>query len=155
MRRFEFVAGYYEWGLFANGELIHSFEDFSENITDNMNAKDIGVFVEDLIYMWQEDCQVNGGYCPIDEKEIPSIKTVMQNEICYHFGIERFISAKDLLKHLEELENNERKTQAEINEPFENIDDGNAWYYSDGYIDAILTIKDLIRGNNNESKRQS
>lgn len=51
-----------------------------------------------------------------------------------------------LLQYLEDLESNAIKQQDEIAEPFNNLDEQNAWYYSDGYIDAIRSVKDFIKG---------
>lgn len=50
------------------------------------------------------------------------------------------------LEYLTRLEMNAIKQQEEINEPFNNLDEQNAWYYTDGYLDALITIKDYIKG---------
>lgn len=88
MRNIEFCAGYYEWAVFVDGELIHAFHDISELITDDMTAETVAVLVDDLIWTWQEDCRENGGYCPIDTEEERELANAMKTAICNHYGIE-------------------------------------------------------------------
>lgn len=52
-----------------------------------------------------------------------------------------------VLEHLTRLEMNAIKQQEEINEPFNSLDEQNAWYYTDGYLDALKTIKDYVKGD--------
>jgi hypothetical protein len=88
MRNIEFCAGYYEWAVFVDGELIHAFHDISELITDDMTAETVAELVDDLIWEWQEDCREHGGYCPIDEEETNELANAMKTAICNNYGIE-------------------------------------------------------------------
>jgi hypothetical protein len=53
----------------------------------------------------------------------------------------------NLLEYLTRLEMNAIKGQEEIKEPFNSLDEQNAWYYTDGYLDALKTIKDYVKGD--------
>ena len=88
MRNIEFCAGYYEWQVFADGELLHAFDDFSESITEDMTEQDVMELVDDLLWNWQEDCRENGGYCPIDTEEERELANAMKTAICNHYCIE-------------------------------------------------------------------
>lgn len=87
MRNIEFCAGYYEWQVIVNGELIYAFDDFSESITDDMTEYDVIELVGDLLWNWQEECRENGGYCPIDTEEERELANAMKTAICSHYGI--------------------------------------------------------------------
>lgn len=88
MRKIEFCAGYYEWQVFADGELLHAFNDFSESITEDMTEQDVIELVGDLLWNWQEDCREHGGYCPVDEEETKELANAIKKAICNHYGIE-------------------------------------------------------------------
>lgn len=51
-----------------------------------------------------------------------------------------------VLEYLTSLEMNAIKQQEKTNEPFNILGKLNAWYYADGYLDALRTIKDYIKG---------
>lgn len=97
MKKIEFVAGYYEWQVIVDGKVIHAFDDFSEDIKDDMTESDVDSLVDDLIYGWQmsfeNDCdsldnEKNCPVAPIWETDETELRTVIKEAICNHYGIE-------------------------------------------------------------------
>lgn len=95
-KKIEFIPGYHEWQVIVDGNLIHAFDDFSEDIKENMTAEQVEALVDDLIYGWQmsfendldslgedEECPVT----PIWETDGTELRKVMKEAICSYYGI--------------------------------------------------------------------
>lgn len=98
MRNIEFIAGYHEWTVIVDGVVIHAFDDFSEDIKDDMTEADVDCLVDDLIYGWQmsfeNDCDSldDGEECPVTpiwETNMLDLRFVMLTAICEHYGIKQ------------------------------------------------------------------
>ena len=96
MKMIEFVAGYHEWQVIVDDVVIHAFDDFSDEIKEDMTEADIDSLVDDLIYGWQmsfeNDCDSldEGESCPITpiwETHGTELRNAMENAICEHYGI--------------------------------------------------------------------
>lgn len=88
MRKIDFMPGYYEWNVIVDGEVIHAFNDFTENITDDMATEDIYGLIDDLIWNWREDCLENEYYFPLTEQETVVLIGIMKTKICQNYGID-------------------------------------------------------------------
>ena len=115
-KKIEFIAGYHEWQVIVDGNHIHSFDDFSDEIKENMTAEQVDDLVDDLIYGWQmsfeNDCDSldEGEECPITpiwETHGAELRQVMFNAICEHYGIEceLFEQQKKLLRNIADAAN--------------------------------------------------
>lgn len=96
MKKIEFIPTYYEWQVIVDGAHIHSFDDFSDRITDDMTAEQVDSLVDDLVYGWQMsfendlDSLDEGEECPITpiwETHGTELRQVMFNAICKHYGV--------------------------------------------------------------------
>ena len=95
-KKIEFIPGYHEWQVIVDGNHLHTFDDFSEDIKKNMTDEQVDALVDDLIYSWQmsfeNDCDSldEGEECPVTpiwETHGTELRQVMFNAICKHYGV--------------------------------------------------------------------
>ena len=87
MNDIRFRAGYYEWNVFIGENWIYSFNDVSEDITEDMHIQELGYLVDDLINHMQEELEDEGKE-QLEEKYILELKRQMIEMWSYHYDIE-------------------------------------------------------------------
>lgn len=95
MKKIEFVAGNHEWSIVVDGEIIHTFDDFSDDLQgDNITAEQIADLVDDLIYSWQQSFENDLGslddpptVTPIWETDGFELKLVMFTALCERYNV--------------------------------------------------------------------
>lgn len=96
MKKIEFVADSGEWSIVVDGETIHIFDDFSDDLQgDNITAEQIADLVDDLIYSWQQSFENDldsldddfPTVTPIWETDGVELKLVMFTALCKHYNV--------------------------------------------------------------------
>ena len=86
MREIEFKAGYYEWNVIVDGNVITSFDNLDENIIHN--KEDLLALVDDLIWCWKQDLWEQEKTFPLTIEEQNRLIENMNNVLAYYFNIE-------------------------------------------------------------------
>lgn len=89
MRKIDFMAGYHEWQVVANDEVIHAFNDFSDYFEDEeVTVEAVYDLIDDLLWNWREDCWENECYFPLTTQETVALIEIMKTKICKHYAID-------------------------------------------------------------------
>ncbi len=82
MRKIDFTAGYYEWQVIVDGEVIYAFNDFSDRFDkEDIDADEVYYLVEDLVDSWKIEAHENGNSFPLTEHETNYLRDMMYNVI--------------------------------------------------------------------------
>lgn len=105
VRTIEFVAGYHEWQVIVDGEVIHAFDDFAESIEEDMTAEQVEGLAWNLVDTWRSECVDGELSFPLELEEQDDLVCLMVNKICRHYSIERdlFEEQKELLHKIAEM----------------------------------------------------
>lgn len=89
MRKIDFRPGYYEWQVIVDGEVVHSFNDFSEYFEEeNITTETVYNLIDDLIWSWREDCLENECSFPLTTQETVVLIEIMKITIWQHYEID-------------------------------------------------------------------
>lgn len=83
MRKIDFNAGYYEWNVCIDGEVVYSFDDFSELINEDTTAKELA---EMLIDEMKYDNEKNMRLSTQEERKL---KRIMIERLSNHYGLDK------------------------------------------------------------------
>lgn len=83
MRKIDFNAGYYEWNVCIDGEVVYSFDDFSELINEDTTAKELAeMLIEQMTTDEEKGVQLN-------KWEIKDLKQEMIERLSNHYGLDK------------------------------------------------------------------
>lgn len=97
MKNIEFIAGHYEWSIVVNGEIIHTFDDFSDNLQgDNITTEQVADLIDDLLYSWKMSFE-NDSETLDDSPTVPPIwetngfelRLAMFLALCEHYNVKQ------------------------------------------------------------------
>ncbi len=84
-RPVEFKAGYHEWNVLLNGEIIYSFGDFGETLEDCTDKDTLGYEVEDCIQVMLDELNESGKNIQLTNGEFDALKNQMVAKLGYHY----------------------------------------------------------------------
>lgn len=83
MRKIDFNTGYYEWNVYIDGEVVYSFDDFSELINEDTTAKELAeMLIEQMTTDEEKGVQLN-------KWEIKDLKQEMIDRLSNHYGLDK------------------------------------------------------------------
>lgn len=86
-RRIDFYAGYHEWVLEIDNEIVYSFGDLGDTFVSVIDTKDkVMTEVEDLVYVMKEQLKEEGNELRLTELEEKELVRVMTEEL-YNFYV--------------------------------------------------------------------
>lgn len=84
-RPVEFKAGYHEWNVLVNGEIIYSFGDFGETLEGCTDKDTLGYEVEDCIQVMLDELNESGKNIQLTNGEFDALKNQMVAKLGYHY----------------------------------------------------------------------
>lgn len=84
-RPVEFKAGYHEWNVLLNGEIIYSFGDFGETLEGCTDKDTLGYEVEDCIQVMLDELNESGKNIQLTNGEFDALKNQMVAKLGYHY----------------------------------------------------------------------
>ena len=87
--KLSFMPTYYEWELYdtdknGNIEPIYTWDDFSDDVSDNMTMNDAEEIADDLMY--EMEMSYNNDGCDLDPTFIDDAKKVIAAAIYKHYA---------------------------------------------------------------------
>lgn len=87
MKKIEFYAGYHEWVLEIDNEIVYSYGDLSDTFCSVIDTKEkVMTEVEDLIYVMKEQLKEQDNELRLTELEEKELVRVMTEEL-YNFYV--------------------------------------------------------------------
>ena len=86
-----FAAGYYEWNVFINEDVVYSFDElnpFEYYEQDTISYDDLLNYIDVCVDTMKEDFKARGQEV-LSEKSINSLKKCMAEELSMHFDIRK------------------------------------------------------------------
>ena len=84
-RPVEFKAGYHEWNVLLNGEIIYSFGDFGETLEGCTDKDTLDYEVEDCIQVMLDELNESGKNIQLTNGEFDALKNQMVAKLGYHY----------------------------------------------------------------------
>lgn len=78
-------AGYYEFNIERNGEVIYSFGDPGDDLygdKEDVTFDDVEAFAEDEVSMMEEEIG-------LEQEDAEAVKNAIVETLCFHYGVER------------------------------------------------------------------
>ena len=84
MRKIDFTAGYYEWNVLINDEVVYTFDDIAECIDENDNEETLQYLIDEFV-----DCMIEELKEKSDDRfsnlELAELKSQMFKQWSYHY----------------------------------------------------------------------
>lgn len=84
MRKIDFTAGYYEWNVLINDEVVYTFDDIAECIDENDNEETLQYLIDELVSSMIEEL-TNESDVRFSDLELTELKAQMFKQWSYHY----------------------------------------------------------------------
>ena len=89
MRKIEFVTGYYEWVVFADGEAIKAFYDFSGDFDEEITTEEqVESIVCETLNGWELEERENDLIFPLSKEETDALYLAMIERLKKHYCVD-------------------------------------------------------------------
>ena len=86
MREIEFCAGYHEWCINIDNNVVYSISNIENDIEDGWTFKMYECFATEIIADWREECKEQGKDYPLTTEETDYLIDEMANTLACYYG---------------------------------------------------------------------
>ena len=86
MREIEFCAGYHEWCVNIDNNVVYSISNIENNIEYGWTFKMYKCYATEIVDTWKEQCKEQGKDYPLTTEETEQLLDEMANTLACYYG---------------------------------------------------------------------